>query len=74
MAEFLLKLDQKRTAEKHINNIYPLSFWDTHSAAKLEEDRRKVLGEIYAYDIEDRPSEPPDHLFFNEQEEFDFLL
>lgn len=73
VAEFLLKLDQKRTAEKHINGIYPLSYWDAHHALKLEEDRRRALREVYAYDLEDRAEEPPE-LGFNEQDELDFLI
>ena len=36
LAEFLLKLDQKRTVDKKINSIYPISYWEVLTVRKAE--------------------------------------
>jgi hypothetical protein len=66
VAEFLLKLDQKRTREKHMNNIYPLSYWEEVCKVRAEEDRRKALGQVYEFDVEgeeDYRQQPPEMVF-----------
>ena len=73
VAEFLLKLDQKRN-DNQIGAIFPMNYLDFAMRRQEEQVKQKRINEIYKFSIAEAEQIPMEIVFPNAQDDFDYLL
>ena len=72
VAEFLLKLDQKRTCSQEVGGVFPLNYLEIVFRKQEESQRQKYLQEVYHFSMReiDTLEMPPVSL----EDDFHYLL
>lgn len=73
MAEFLLKLDQKRNSNQ-IGVIFPTSYFEEVSREMKEKKRLEKVREVCSFSIGQGERFPNHNIFNTMQDDFDYLL